>query len=457
MSHAQLTEDDARTWDAVLPTGLTRVDGTPPPPPLDFEDGYVLPAHSAKPLAALHQHPLDAHLRFYEDPHVYTHHDTPLSTSVTALAHEHERPFVATEAVSAMRTSRTQAWPRLEYVTGAERLEGTWTPSRGALLHAAGRTVAVIQPHSMAPGTTLSQLWQALRVVVVRGAPSLDDVAAHSFERELRTDEIIAGWAQKGRVASHAGTEAHYQAELFFNGLPCRHWEPEVRVVLDFAAREMLPRGLVAHNTEKEIVCVDADLAGSIDLIVRDSATGVCHIVDFKRSNKLRRDLRGYSRMRAPLNHLDDCKGASYALQTSLYQYVLERDYGMRIGSRVLLSLHPDDPFCTSVPYLRAEVEYIMARRFRLIRARRAAASASVALRCALSDAPLVDAVRLDDDRLATAKAALVYNVPHTVDEATRASFESAVQAHLFEPEPRLGECTNWRELMPESGLPAFV
>jgi len=46
--------------------------------------------------------------------------------------------------------------------------------------------------------------------------------------------------------------------------------------------------------------------------------------------------------MRAPFAHLDDCKGAAYALQTSLYQYILERDYGMTIGERVLLSLHPD-------------------------------------------------------------------------------------------------------------------
>ena len=58
------------------------------------------------------------------------------------------------------------------------------------------------------------------------------------------------------------------------------------------------------------------------------------HIVDHKRSDKLQRDLRGFGKMTGDFAHLDDCKGAGYALQTSIYQYILERDYGMTIGIR---------------------------------------------------------------------------------------------------------------------------
>ena len=38
--------------DAVLPPGVVREAGAPPPPPADYGDGYVLPVHSEKPLQA---------------------------------------------------------------------------------------------------------------------------------------------------------------------------------------------------------------------------------------------------------------------------------------------------------------------------------------------------------------------------------------------------------------------
>lgn len=59
-------------WDRVLPVGLARREGTPPPVPVTFDEGYVLPPHSDKPLQALHPHPHDAHISFHEKPHIYT-------------------------------------------------------------------------------------------------------------------------------------------------------------------------------------------------------------------------------------------------------------------------------------------------------------------------------------------------------------------------------------------------
>ena len=171
-------------------------------------------------------------------------------------------------------------------------------------------------------------------------------------------------WRRDGMRASHMGTDRHHLAECFFNGLPYRWWEPDIEVLHRFVREHMLPHGLVAFNTEKEIVCRDANVAGSIDLIVWDPRRRVHHIIDFKRSAKLRTQLRGFGKMAEPLGHLDNCKGAGYALQTSIYQYILQRDYGLVIGDRILLSLHAEEPFVTSVPYLEEETRYIMERRF---------------------------------------------------------------------------------------------
>ena len=444
--------------DALLPHGLARRSGPPIAPPADYADGYTLPAHTVKPLQQLHSHPLDEHIEFFEEPHIYTFDGVPTTTSVTSLAHRYESPFEARTAIALMKSSRSQAWPRLAYVRGARALPATaagWTPGRGVLRVCAGKTVAVLQPGSLRAEATAENVVQMLDLATIASnLPPGEEAELHEYEREMTDQEIADGWTLNGKIASHMGTEAHYGAELFFNGLPFRWWDPDMRVLLDFCRTRLLPRGIVGYNTEKEIICADADVAGSLDLIVYDSALDLYHIIDHKRSEKLATQMRGYGKMLKPFSHLDDCKGASYALQTSIYQYVLEREYGMRIGDRVLLSLHAEKPYATSVPYLRAEAAFLMENRFALVEARRAVAKAEPErFRCALTGAPAVDAVRLADGTLAMEKVAVVRKLDHEPDAATREAFEAAVQARYNEVPLRREECVSWRRLMPEGGL----
>lgn len=446
------------TCRAVLPPGISLVEGDPPAAPLSFGDEYTLPQHYEKPLQRLHSHPLDTDLVFYEVPHVYTWKGIPTTTSVTGLAHEHEKPFEPYEAIRLMKHSRSQAWPRLEYVHDAKPLTD-WSPARGALMVCGGKTVSVVQPHCT-DEPRHPAIYDLLCASVIKGCnpDGDDDVECYTYERELSTEEIVEKWKAKGTLASHMGTEAHFQAELMLNGLPFRYWEGECRVLLDFVRDHLVPNGIVSYATEKEIVCVDADVAGSIDAIVYDPVRDVYHIIDHKRTDKLAKDLRGYGKMSPPFAHLDDCKGAAYALQTSIYQYILERDYGMRIGERILLSLHPDKPFCTSVPYLKAEVEWIMQRRFALVQARRRAAEEDPHFRCSLTGAPAVDAVRLSGGEVAMEKAAIVASKSHTAAADVRLVFEKRVNELLVpcpsSPPPEA--CVSWRKVMPEGGIVPF-
>lgn len=453
--------------DAVLPQGIVRVLGPAPAPPLTFEEDYVLPEHSEKPLQVLHRHSLDDSLIFYEKPHVYTVHGVPTSQSVTGLAHAFERPFIASQAIASMKTSRSQAWPRIEYVVDpspiAEAIDIPWVEGRGALLVSGGKTVSVVHPHNLPQGATTMQMRKLLHVSRLRGANDDYPVELYSYERELTDDEIMTAWSRKGMIASHAGTEGHWLCECFLNGLPVRWWEPELQILYDFVRNHMLPRGIVAWNTEKEIVCTDADVAGSIDLIVYEASAKVFHIVDFKRSDKLASQMRGYGKMLNEFKHLDDCKGAAYAIQTGIYQWILEREYNMRIGDRILLSIHPDRPFATSVPYLREEVNFIMRRRLALVRARRAVREENPdAFTCCLTGAPVVDAVRLQypgdlEPRFAMEKAALVRELPYTIAADMRAAFEAAVTARLECVNMSTEETVPWRKRMPEVGLPPFA
>lgn len=434
----------------VLPEGVLREEGPPPPPPSDYEQGYVLPQHYEKPLQrAIPPHPNDAALQFFEEPHIYTFHGVPTTTSVTGLAHEFEKPFDPPSVIQGMKTSKGQAWPRLEYVAGARPFD-EWVPTLGCLLVGGGKTLSSFPPHSFADAADRASVERALREVRLRDVEEEEEL--YAYERVLTDEEIADGWKKKGLLAANQGTEGHYLAELYFNGLPTRWWEDGMPNVLWFAEEWMVPRGLVSYATEKEIVCQDADVAGSIDLLLYDPQTKVHHIVDHKRSDKLAGSLRGFGKMLPPLQHLDDCKGAAYALQTSIYQYILERDYGMTIGSRVLLSIHPDVRFATSVPYLKDEVEYIMQRRFSLVEARRRVAREH-GLVCSLTGAPLVDAVRVAGGELAMQKAAEVRGLEWEVDRETRARFDSLVGEV---EDPPLPTCLPWWKRMPKHGAPPF-
>jgi hypothetical protein len=442
---------------AILPEGVAVQAGEPPAAPEDYESGFVLPEHTIKPLQLVNHHPLDKDLEFFAEPHVYTFRGVPTSISVTALAHQFEKGFDAAAAIRGMKTGRRQAWPRKEYAVDVRPFHGRHlSDGEGALAVADGRTISVCHPHSVA---TSADVVEYLKAAVVKGAEWGEDVDLFTFKRSMEDEEIVKAWQRNGEVARNMGTDAHYLAELYFNGLPTRECG-EMEVVFDFVRRHMLPRGLLVHNTEKEIVCVDADLAGSIDLILYDPANDVHHIVDHKRSDKLRSQMRGYEKMSAPFAHLDDCKGAGYALQTSIYQYVLERDYGMRIGDRILLSLHPSNPFETSVPYMEAEVSYIMKQRFDLVRARRRVA-ASPEFCCALTGAPAVDAVRVkggeSDGRLVMAKVALVRSLAYEPDWTARERFRAAVEKELPTRAPiDAAGCIPWKKRMPEAGIPPF-
>ena len=201
-------------------------------------------------------------------------------------------------------------------------------------------------------------------------------------------------------------------------------------------------------------------MGGSVDAILYDTRNDMYIILDFKRSDKLKNDVHNSfsTKMFPPLSHLDDCRGASYSLQLGIYQYVLEKDYGLNVSDRILLSIHPDAPFVTSVPYLKAEVEFIMLTQASKVAARKKVMQSSPdRFTCCLTASPLVDAVRLKGGDLCMEKAAVLNGYSYEVDEETRREFEDAVQSVMEKvPPPLPADCLPWKRRIPKEGIPPF-
>ena len=153
----------------------------------------------------------------------------------------------------------------------------------------------------------------------------------------------------------------HRQLELWSNSLPC-HVDDEVLRGLRFCVEVLAPMGVKAFRTEWEVF--GSNVAGSIDWVGR-KPDGSLVIVDWKRAKGLCNELTSqyHKKMKAPLQHLDDCAGAKYALQLNCYAYLLENYYGYTVSAMALCCVHEDSSMYTFVPRLDREVAFLMRKR----------------------------------------------------------------------------------------------
>lgn len=173
-------------------------------------------------------------------------------------------------------------------------------------------------------------------------------------------EELIERWKRKGQMAAELGTRLHHNIELYLLGMPCETDGEAFPLFLKF--RHDHP-ALMPFRTEWSIYDEEHRIAGTIDLL--EKRDGQYRMYDWKRSSKLigRRgevikECRFGQKAFTPIAHIDNTSYFHYALQQSLYRYILEKHYGITLQSSSLVVLHPtyDDYHLIELPYLRAEV-----------------------------------------------------------------------------------------------------
>ena len=448
LTDAQLASPHMEDIEAarLQPADATRPE---PPHPAHFDNRYTLPVHEEKLLRTRNEHERDKSIQFHEVDHIYTVHDLPVQVSVSGLALDFESKFDSARTIGQMKRSRKQKWPRLQYVVNAREIQHVdqFCGSFGAMIvnGKTGSTLASSMPGVDASGIVL---YTVLKDTVQQ--PQCEE-KWYLFDRCMTDEEICHGWELNGEQARNRGTEAHLMMEYWFNSMQVRLGDGEVKVGLDFVRRCLLPIGAVAYRTEWTIYSDrdQEDVAGTIDLAVI-LPNGDLFLVDWKRSEKLRSKMYGYSQMKPPLDHLEDCSGCAYALQLGCYQYLIEKYYGLRVVGRALASIHPDAPFTTAVPYLRNEVEFLMARRREITRARIRLSSAPehASLCCTDTGRFLVDAVRDGSGALYEDKVAKLRGIACTPCAATSAEAAAVLHANM---EPvRVEPSAPWKVQFPQ-------
>lgn len=168
-------------------------------------------------------------------------------------------------------------------------------------------------------------------------------------------------WQRKGDEAAALGSKLHNMIERYYLGLP-NESDPAYSLFKQFAGHHVL----TPYRTEWAIFDEDHKVAGTLDFLNYEN--GVFSIYDWKRSNKViaggrpEKISRYGKRALRPISHIPDTTYWHYALQVSIYRYILETKYGINVQDGHLAVFHPDydTPYLVDVPYLRDEVVAIL-------------------------------------------------------------------------------------------------
>jgi len=175
--------------------------------------------------------------------------------------------------------------------------------------------------------------------------------------------DIVKLWEENRLKAARLGSELHNQIEKYLltsEQAHSREFELFQSFYLDHP--EITP-----FRSEWRIFDEKFGIAGTVDLLAVRNGEFV--LFDWKRSDKI---IDPYTGQMAnspflnfgigPLSHLSDSRLNKYALQQSLYRWILEKNYGLTISEMNLVILHPsyNRYFKITVPYLFDEVNSIL-------------------------------------------------------------------------------------------------
>ena len=184
----------------------------------------------------------------------------------------------------------------------------------------------------------------------------------------MTEDEVIAMWEQKGKESRELGTAMHQKIESYYQGKDSREDDA-------FRLFKMLTDKvrLEPYRTEWAVYDTEYNIAGTIDFV--DYQDGKYTIYDWKRSDKIIANgmpvkvSKYQEKGLYPLEHLENCAYYHYALQLSLYKFILEKNYDIKVSDLRLGIFHPsyDKPYVLRMPYLENEVKTLMELRSEVI------------------------------------------------------------------------------------------
>lgn len=206
------------------------------------------------------------------------------------------------------------------------------------------------------------QTFESVTTVVENCFPKFDAPSWAAKKCPEDPESLLRQWEEKAKTARDLGTLMHDRIERFYLGEQLEDEAATDSTFLRFL-RFADKHPLTPYRSEWRIYSEDFKIAGTLDFLSVDDK-GSFTIYDWKRSTKVVDDTgrvlsNAFGRHAvAPITSLDDTTYNHYALQVSIYRYILELHYGIVVSDAYLGVFHPDmaSYHRVPIPYLRKEV-----------------------------------------------------------------------------------------------------
>ena len=318
-------------------------------------------------LAETNAHEKDAYIDLQEEGHVYTIRGSKQGIiSVTTLIGQFFPTYDARKTVQFVkRRSNKQYWenPSYKYYRkSTEEIIAMWAKIRDDACQAGAFHHKQIEQYYNGQVVHVSHSAAEIRAMW-KSRHSTEELARQRKLRSRRSRTHSNRQRRRHGAATNKKrkmlTETEYILQQHQRGLASE--KRELRELFRPFALKINAAKFEPYRTEWSIYDESLSVAGTVDILYRNKETCNFVLIDWKFVKKLvKRKCR--QQAFAPLQHLDNTNFAKYALQLSMYRYILETQYGIVVEDQFIVLLHAkQDSFRVEhVPYLKRDIQNLL-------------------------------------------------------------------------------------------------
>lgn len=187
--------------------------------------------------------------------------------------------------------------------------------------------------------------------------------------------EVLAEWDYKNKFACEKGSTCHEYAQIlwkYYDGINfvqnifdgSKEYLEAVNKIYKQAENFNLDyRDRLEHLADEFVIgSEEYDIASAIDHLFINKLTGGLVLVDYKTNSDIHKNEKYAKNMKVPLSHLKDTTLNHYAIQLSIYKYLVEKYTNLKIEEMFIVwfSENIENYEIIDVPYLYKEVKNIL-------------------------------------------------------------------------------------------------
>ena len=180
----------------------------------------------------------------------------------------------------------------------------------------------------------------------------------YAEKNNLRQEDVLKDWEEKGKISSLTGTIIHKYLEDYSRGKVFEiDYSKAIELGLENKVKErvnlLLPQAKkFREDTLNKIFPIQCEytvgiediIAGSIDLLCWNSKAGEFQIWDYKNLKEMRTSNNWGKKALKEMSQYDDCNFVEYSLQQNMYKCMIERKLGIKIGKCFLVHFCHEKP-----------------------------------------------------------------------------------------------------------------